>query len=1329
METNNNHKNGQGVPAKKQDTRQNRNDRPRRRLQRQDFSISLTGKHVFGAYFNMARTNFVKTINYVLPIAGVRGKYSESQIDKVLRAMALILSGHADRLTPEQAAWKKKITLAPEEQTRLRLLLFKQFPVLKPMMADTADHKAYLKKSKSTVQTDEEVANELKGVTLAECLDMLALMGETLTECRNFYTHKNPYNTPDEQANQYAHQNAIAKKLDKVIEASRRVLKEREGLSVHEVEFLTGIDHMHQVKKLDENGKPIMTDKKGKDGNYMPLMVFKEYDDFYFKITSNRKIVGGTAPDGSKSMTALSDFGLLYFCILFLSKNYAKFFIDESRLFEFSPFSEDENYILQEMLSIYRIRLPREHRIDSRDDKATLAMDIFGEMRRCPIELYDLLDAQGQSFFHDEVKRPNSHTPEVAKRLRLIDRFPHLALRYIDLNEVFKRIRFQLQLGSFRYKFYDKECIDGRIRVRRIQKDINGYGRLQEVEDKRMERWGDIIQQREERPVKLEHEELYLDLDQFMQDSADSTPYVTDRRPAYNIHANRIGLYWEESQDKRQYKLFDENDMYMPTLTVGDNQKAQINMPAPLCTLSTRDLPALLFYEYLRTQSPEAGKCTPAEKIIIDTVADYRSFFAKVADGTITQFPSSEDFADYMENNYPSILLSDIPEKIRLYLSGQRLTHNGKTESAQQRLVRLTLEHLEEREKRVERRLTHYKEDLKKIGDKENKIGKKDYADVRHGALARYLAQSMMEWQPSRDGEGHDKLTILNYNVLTAFLATYGSPQASLADGDIAKLSLKEVFTNAHLINGNNPHPFLQKVLNCNNKNIEDFYLNYLEKELEHIGARIQSLKSSASDKSLAALPFVHHQRVRFHERTTEEIRQLATRYTTIQLPDGLFTPNILYLLEKQYPDNVELQKALTAKDDASVDPTRNAAYLISAFYHSVLNDDAQPFYNAASPHTWATPEGQNKSITFKRSYELFSVLKNEKERFFPFELKPLYLTCEEIQNRLSAKVLDENGMPRPERDTNGRPQKDAQGNTIWQRKIKQDINRYVQSLSDGDLKLAQNQSREKKNKERNEKREAIQRRLTHQLTDVKNTERTLRRYKTQDMVLFLLAKKAFVDLLGSQDRQVNWKQLRLTKVCNEAFLRQTLTFRFPVPVGDKTIYVEQENMSLKNYGEFYRFLTDDRLMSLLENIVKTIKPDKDGRLIVSHTDLMSELAAYDQCRSTVFHLIQQIESMIIESHSDLKNPQCDAFWVDNKKGEGGLAKRNNFRSMLQLIDRLGDETLTSDERGLIIAIRNAFGHNTYKIDLTLIKDIQHLPEVATSILRHLSTVSGLPVK
>jgi len=1293
-----------------------------RRLQKTSFRISLTGKHVFGAYFNMARTNFIKTINYILPIAGVRGNYSENQINKMLRALFLIQAGRNGELTTEQKQWEKKLRLNPEQKTRLQKLLFKHFPVLSPMMADVADHKAYLNKKKSNVQTEDEAFEQLKGISLSDCLEIICLMAETLTECRNFYTHKDPYNKPSLLAAQYQHQEMIAKKLDKVIVASRRILKDREGLSVNEVEFLTGIDHLHQEVVKDEFGNV-----KKKDGKVMKTFV--EYDDFYFKISGKRLVKGFTVTvkddkpvNVDTMLPALSDFGLLYFCVLFLSKPYAKLFIDEVRLFEFSPFDDNENMIMSEMLSIYRIRTPRLHKIDSRDNKATLAMDIFGELRRCPIELYDLLDKNtGQPFFHDEVKRPNSHTPEVSKRLRYNDRFPTLALRYIDETELFNRIRFQLQLGAFRYKFYDKECIDGRVRVRRIQKDINGYGRLQEVADKRLDKWGDLIQKREEQSVKLEHEELYLDLDQFQQDTADSTPYVTDRRPAYNIHANRIGMYWEDSQNPKLFEVFDENKMYIPELKVSEDMKAPVKMPEPRCALSIYDLSAMLFYEYLREQEDE--NIPSAEQIIIDYESDYRRFFKAVAEGSLKPFQRTKEFREYLKKEYPRLHLADIPEKLQSYLCSHGLSFNNKPESVRERLDRLALQHLEERELRVHRRLEHYQEDRKMIGNKENKFGKKSFADVRHGALARYLAQSMMEWQPTKlkDKEkGHDKLTGLNYNVLTAYFATFGASH-TIEEENFTPRTLEQVLTEAHILGGSNPHPFINKVLAHGNRNIEELYLHYLDEELKHIRSRKQSLSDNPSDKALAALPFVHYDRTRFHERTEEEMKSLAARYTTIQLPDGLFTPYIVKLLQEHYADKEELQQALKKEFPDKLNPNHNAAYLIMLFYQTVLNDDAQPFYLSGKTYTRQLEEGKTESFSFKRAYELFSVLRGSKKNTFPYELIPLFLTCDEIQQNLSAKLLDAEGNPIPEAGKRGKPATDSQGNTIWKRRIKQQIFDYVEKQSDRDLKISMNQSWKQKEEERAAKREALYSRLTRQINEIKNSERTLRRYKTQDMVLFLLAKEMFANIICEQGNEVNSKQMRLSKVCNQSFLRQTLTFRVPVAVGEKTIYVEQENMSLKNYGEFYRFLTDDRLMSLLENIVDTLKPNEDGDLVIRHTDLMSELAAYDQHRSTVFKLIQQIENLIIERNKALKNPESEDFWVKE-----GLPKRNNFASLLELIDQLNNVALTDEERKLLVAVRNAFSHNSYNIDFSLIKDVKHLPEVAKGILQHLESVLGV---
>ena len=171
--------------------------------------------------------------------------------------------------------------------------------------------------------------------------------------------------------------------------------------------------------------------------------------------------------------------------------------------------------------------------------------------------------------------------------------------------------------------------------------------------------------------------------------------------------------------------------------------------------------------------------------------------------------------------------------------------------------------------------------------------------------------------------------------------------------------------------------------------------------------------------------------------------------------------------------------------------------------------------------------------------------------------------------------------------------------------------------------------------------------------------------------------------------------------------------------MGAKTVYVEQKNMSLKNYGEFYRFLTDDRFSSLMDNIIDALKPNEDGELVISHTDLMSELAAYDQIRSTVFRLIQNIEQLIINQTPVLQDSASPDFWARE-----GLPKRNNFASLLDLLDKLNGVELTTNERKLLVAIRNAFSHNSYNIDLSQIRDVKKLPEVARGILKHLENVA-----
>ena len=1287
----------------------------KRRNAKQCFTISE--KSIMGGYFNIARLNFFKTIITVFTQAGIKGVYGEEKIDKVLDALYKVNADMTDKLYKEQKDWIRNLRLKKNQMVKLQRLLFKFFPILGPIMASEASYKVYSNK-KSNIINDEEM---MRGVTLEDCLKVIATLSACLTDCRNFYSHYNPYNNREEQIAQLERQEAVARWLDKVIVASRRIDKQRNSLTSNELEFLTGIDHFLPKDKLDENGQKIIV--KGK-----PMQEFVEYPDYYFRIRGTRHLIDATGKEQTDdSRNALTDFGVVFFCTIFLQKTYAKQMLEELELFENGPYDgteeddEKKNAILREMLSIYRIRVPRGKRLDSKDDATTLAMDILNELRKCPLALYDVLDKKGQQFFEDEVRRPNERTPEKSKRLRSTDRFPYLVLKYIDQQELFSRIRFQMQLGSYRFKFYDKKTIDGSDEVRSLQKEINGYGRLQEIEKKRKEVYASIMQKSEMISTKLEYEDLYLDLAQFDEDKVSTQPYITNHSATYNIHSNRIGMYWEENQNKKEYKLFSEDGMYLPTLNTVDG-KAPIKMPAPKASLSVYDLPALMFYQYLLNDcKADKKEYDGPQEIIIKKQETLSKLFKAIADGTLKPLDSEEVLACKLENDF-QLTLGEVPEKMIDYLSGKKDYSSKKVNDFAQHEVL-------KRFSRSLRRLEHFKEDRKMIGEKNNKYGKKSYVDVRHGRLAQYLAESIMDWRVPVEGKG-DKLTGLNYSKMQAFLATYGH-QSTLSE-------LTQLLTSAQLLGeGAGSHPFIKKVLDKCPQNIEMLYLTYLKEEVEKLKTFLvikyleeipdqekkkhkdmvvftakekrrtsdgKTMKVTVEKTALKLvdntnfkeLPFIHHQRERFKLRDTEYYRSLAARYlavdgrdATIQLPDGLFTPYILKLLKDKYAAHEVLQMHL--QDEQT---NHNAAYLISSFFESVLGDSSQPYYKS-----FKLENGEIKPGKFAHIYDLFNILNNVKKANV-YDSVPM--TTDNINTRLTQKAVDQSGLVIIRKDENG--------DDYIVKQITIEIEKHLKAMEasvENRIIKSHLYGYKASNARKNgiEEREKMKQYLAHCIGEVKRNERIIRRYKTQDMVLFLMAKNIFLEILSQQNGEAN-ELFLLKNVCDSSFLSQTVKFSFPITVDNYTIKVVQENMALKNYGEFYRFLNDDRLQSLLKQM--------KGVTEVSHADLTGELANYDQRRSKVFKMMQQLEKIAFEYHqnelTDTSNPK---FFKDGEKGE--IPKRNNFRSLISLFEDIEGNQLTAADCERLVEIRNAFCHNTYRMDISDTE--KALPTIAIQIL------------
>jgi hypothetical protein len=1309
-------------------------------------SFSISEKSIMGGYFNIARLNFYKTVITIFAQVGIKGDYPEDKIDRVLDALYKNLAGKTEELSKEQLQWKRLKQLKNEQIIKLQRLLFKHFPVLGPIMASEASYKIYkaeldAKDAEDAVKNNKEefkkvrksnvINNEqlMRGVSIDECLGVLATMAACLTDCRNFYSHYIPYNNKEKQDMQYGRQAKVARWLDKVIVASRRIDKQRNSLTTGEMEFLTGIDHYFPKEKLDENGC-VVRDNRG-----WAVKEFVEYPDYYFRIRGQRQLIDttGATLTGEKAQDALTDFGIVFFCTLFLQKTYAKMMQEELALYENGPYDgtvkgqeEDDakkNAILREMLSIYRIRVPRGKRLDSRDDTTTLAMDMLNELRKCPMPLYDVLGQEGQRFFEDEVQHPNEQTPEKAKRLRATDRFPYLALRYIDLRkDIFTRIRFQVQLGNFRFKFYDKKTIDGGDEVRSLQKEINGYGRLQEIEAKRLETYAAKFQESELVSTKLEHEDLHLDLTQFAEDRADTKPYITNHRATYIIHNNRIGMYWEESQDPNKYKVFSSDGMYLPILNV-EKGKAPVLMPAPKASLSVYDLPAMLFYQYL-LEDGKVGKTEfdSPQEIIINKHDALINFFKAVKDGILTPLPSRKALTAKLASEY-RLNITEIPKKLVDYLSGE--------EDSVNRLADYATHEVLQRFRRSLRRYEHFEEDRKMIGNKDNKYGKNGFVDVRHGRLAQYLAESIMDWRKPLNG-ACDKLTGLNYSKMQAALATFG--------GKTTFTDLNDLFTAARLLDtAPGSHPFLQDAIDKKPRNIEMLYMAYLDAEIAMLkkflviknldkltdkekneykdlvvftaeeerttyDGKIMKVKVEKAavkvigNTNYSELPFVHHQRARFSQRNAQYYKSLAARYllvdekpATMQLPDGMFTSHILKLLKDKYASHEALQLHLSNED-----MNHNAAYLISSFFESVLNDSSQPYYR-----TFHYENHGEKPNRFAHIYDLFNILNNVKEAN-AYQKVPM--TTNDINSRLTKKATNSDGLFVIRKDDNG--------NDYIVKQITIDIENHLKEMEKEVEKriVKKHLYGNKANKARKngeEEREKMQRKLTHCIADIKNNERTIRRYKTQDMVLFLMAKSILSTILAQQNGTASEELFRLRNVCDSNFLSQTVRFEFPVRVNEMTIKVVQENMALKNYGEFYRFIYDERLMSLLGQL-------KDVEEI-SYADLTGELATYDQRRSQVFRLMQELEKLAFEKYSqeltDVDNP---VFYKDDDTNN--VPKRNNFRALISLFDGIESSQLTKDDCERLTEIRNAFCHNTYRIN---IDDLQKkLPTIVIQIVK-----------
>lgn len=1295
-----------------------------------NFTLPKYHKHIMAAYFNMARRNLYLTVANVFVNAGGLFPFKEDDMVKPLMVFHDKISKQKSYDNIEKAAeYEKQMNFKKIDQQKLHSKLYHSLPMLAPATDD-------IKKMQLKSVLSDNSASLVS--TLEDCLKALINYTMVITDCRNQFTHYRAYKSPENQVYAYHNQKEVSYLLDSVMMAGRRICKRLDNLSQTDMDFIEQSKHYEQIEVIDEETNQPKKDKKGRI-----IKIQSERRNYYFRIMGTRNIVDakGKVVEG-ESCYALSDFGLVFLVCLFIRKADSEALMQEVQLMEKSPFENKENELVKQFMSVYRIHLPKGKRLDINDDATQLAMDMLNELRKCPKELFNLLDKNGKKYFEDDVTALTgeidsvSHNPisrptgEKAVRKRNGDRFPYLALRYIDNKNLLEDIRFQLHLGSYRYSFYKKTTIDGEEKLRILQKGINGYGKLVEIEGKRLIQWKECFQKVDiKNPNATDKSEIAIDEDgniiqlvQPVESVVNNDPYITDHRANYNFTNNRIGLYWKEDG------VDDVNDdKYLPSLscqrhaqslqTDDHRKRTVVPQPAPLVFLSTRELSALLFYHYL-WNTHRVNNDSPA-KIIKECYRNMRQMFKGIADGTIMSKREVESLG---------IKWADVPQKLRDYLTNKNVNASvqlldafyGKNKENG---------HLQERIAWLERKRSKFKDLQKRIKAGDNKRGKKKFDTIRPNEIARNMATWIMDWIP-KNSKCAANMTTPNFEALVDVLANYGiRPECN-------ENRLRIVLTNGYVMEC---HPFIANVMNAHTKGLEELYLTYLAKEISHLKS---ILNQSHNRKALDNIPFAHTDRLRWSKRDDAYYKALAQRYLDIDdnnravlfLPDGLFAKHILRILQNS--DDVKFSgiDAFKVKENNAKEENEqhNVSHLVATYLEGVLGDRSQSFY-----------------YDLGRSYDFFKEWMHEKKdkRNPKSALKNQYLTPRQIADALKGRTELKNRIKR------------RVSELYESTEIQSQLQREEENL----LKKLEWERNPKKREEISQKLEALKSwkermndKLLRMAHECAKSERTIRRYRIQDILIFLMAKDLLDKNFKEKTQQVPFQ---LQNVTSSAFLSQSVKFSYKLMSSykfkkdDKSytitmpIEIRQDNLAIKNYNLAFRYLKDDRLESFLSQVVHVLaeKTDNDdlkvtdSTIVIDYNKLSGEFDSYNKLRSQIFNEVHQIESLIVNLNKEIyNNPSHKDFYVhDSMRAKNGEEKsdenavRNSFSSLLKTVYKIiPDEEIKAIQQEvektealrvsliykMMVAIRNAFSHNHFEINLLQIAAPETLRTIIASL-------------
>jgi len=209
-----------------------------------------------------------------------------------------------------------------------------------------------------------------------------------------------------------------------------------------------------------------------------------------------------------------------------------------------------------------------------------------------------------------------------------------------------------------------------------------------------------------------------------------------------------------------------------------------------------------------------------------------------------------------------------------------------------------------------------------------------------------------------------------------------------------------------------------------------------------------------------------------------------------------------------------------------------------------------------------------------------------------------------------------------------------------------------------------------------------------------------------QDILILLMAIDDLTAAMGTKGNFSSYK-LRNIGCASESsdilsmLMPFSMTLEIPSLIKDepaKVITIKQDDLKLKNYGDFFRFIYDRRIRTLLQNV-------KENEF--TRQQIEEELECYNRMRIPVFKQVLSTEEKIWK--------QLPSEQLHKKADDKEHPVNIDFKYLMQFVN------IKESNIEIIKAIRNAFSHNQYPTDSAvarLVFDKKQIPELAKEITK-----------